>query len=116
MIESVHQTDGVTVVNLAGRLDTATSGEVKAELWSIIERGNCRVVVNLECLESIDSAGLGVLVGCLRRCVSAGGNRCLARASKFMLSVFELTRLTRVFQLAESVPEAVRSLEGAGSQ
>ncbi len=116
MIESVHQTDGVTVVNLTGRLDAATSGDVKAELWSIIERGNCKVVMNLESLESIDSAGLGVLVGCLRRCVSAGGNMCLARASKFMQSVFELTRLTRVFQLVESVPEAVRSLEGAGSQ
>lgn len=114
MIESVHQTEGVTVVELTGRLDTTTSSDVKAQLRDIVERGNCRLVMDLEGLEFIDSAGLGVLVGCLRRCVSAGGDMSLARASTSARSVFEVTRLTRVFQFAESVPEAVRAVEGAG--
>ena len=116
MIESVHQTDGVTVVKLTGGLDSSTSGDVKESLRDIVEDGNCKLVVDLESLEYIDSAGLGVLVGCLRRCVSAGGDMCLARVSKFIRSVFELTRLTRVFQLVESVPEAVRAIAEASRE
>ena len=107
MIQNIRQLDDATVVEIAGQLDAASVPDVRAQLQQIISSGQSRVVLDLKDLEFIDSAGLGVLISCLRRCVAAGGDMCLANVPQLALSILELTQLTRVLQIAGSETEAV---------
>jgi len=111
MIGNVRERDDVTVVEMDGRFDSATAPDIKAALHELIENGRTLLVINLEGLEFIDSAGLGVLVSCLRRTAAEGGDLRVAEVPPFCRSIFELTRLTRVFDVTESEDEAVEALK-----
>ncbi len=110
MIKNVRRKDDVTVVEIAGRFDASTAPDVKAKLHKLIEDGNILLVINLKDLEFVDSAGLGALVSCLRRAAADGGDLRLADVPPFCKSIFELTRLTRVFDVTESEAEASEAL------
>ena len=110
----VRHEDDVTVVCISGRFDAPTAPEVKEQLQELIESGHAHLVVNLADIELVDSAGLGVLVSCLRRAAAAGGNMCLAEVPSFCRSVFELTRLTRVFDVDKTEAEAIEAVRASG--
>ena len=111
---SEKRTEGdVTVVKLEGRIDAISAPRVKEELQELVESGQVRLIVNLDAIGFIDSAGLGVLVSCLRRCASAGGDLRLAEVPSFCRSIFELTRLTRVFDVTETEEAALAALTTA---
>lgn len=110
MITNVKEADGATVVALSGRLDAVTAPEIKAKLQELIATGSVRIVLNLRKLTFIDSSGLGALVSCLRRCVAGGGDLSAAEVPQFAQSIFELTRLTRVFRIFESEQQAIAGM------
>jgi anti-anti-sigma factor len=112
LIDNVRKEDGVAVIELSGRFDAVSAEEAKQELHGLIEEGNTKLVLNLSRLEFIDSAGLGVLVSCLRRAAAEGGDLRVAEVPTFCRSIFELTRLTRVFDVTESEEDALKALEG----
>ena len=90
--------------------------ETKSELHRLIEEGNTRLVLSMAGLEFIDSAGLGALVSCLRRAAADGGDLRLADVPPFCRAIFELTRLTRVFDVTESEKEAVTAIAQVSRQ
>ena len=110
MITNVRHRDDATIVEVAGRFDAVSAPQVKVELHGMIEEGHTRLVLNMSGLEFIDSAGLGALVSCLRRAAAEGGDLRLAEVPPFCRSIFELTRLTRVFDVTESEDEAVAAM------
>ncbi len=112
MIGNTRQVDGVTVVEIEGRFDAVSAPPIKAELHRLIDAGSIRLVLNLAQMDFIDSAGLGVLVSCLRRTAAQGGDLRLAEVPPFCRSIFELTRLTRVFNVTESAEHAIGALAG----
>lgn len=113
MLKDVRQHGDTTVVEVGGRLDASTAPDAKAQLADLIASGQCKLVLNLKNVEFIDSSGLGLLVSCLRRCVAAGGDLCLAEVPELARSVLELTRLTRVFRIEASEAEAVQNMGAA---
>ena len=112
LITNIRQEDGVTIIEVGGRFDATNAPEVKAKLRDLVAAGQARLVINLNKIEFIDSSGLGVLVGALRRCVAVGGELCLAEVPEFARSVLELTRLTRVFSIAKTEQDAVKLVKG----
>ena len=111
MIKDVHELGAVTAVRLSGHVDAENAADVKARLHELIAGGSVRLVLDLGELTFLDSSGLGVLVSCLRRCVAAGGDLCLAGVPDFAREILEITRLTRVFRLCATEAEAARALE-----
>ncbi len=109
-LANISHQDDVTIVAIEGRFDAVTAPQIKSDLYKLIEGGAIRMVINLEKMDFIDSAGLGVLVGCLRRTAAEGGDLRLAAVPPFCRSIFELTRLTRVFDVTESQAQAVRTV------
>jgi len=109
VVKRVSQRDGVTVVEIEGRFDAVSAPQIKSELHSLIEDGNIRLVLDLAKMDFVDSAGLGVLVSCLRRAAAEGGDLRLAQVPPFCRSIFELTRLTRVFDVSQSTEDAVKA-------
>ena len=110
LIKNISELDDATVVKLSGRLDAVTAPQIKTELHELIAQGRVKLVLNLKDVIFLDSSGLGIMVSCLRRCVAGGGDICLSQVPEFARSVFELTRLTRVFRLVETDAEAAQAV------
>jgi len=107
MIGNIRRKEAVTVVEIEGRLDAVSAPAVKSQLHELIEKGNRNLILDLHGIAFIDSAGLGTLVSCLRRCTAEGGDLRLAAVPAFCRSIFELTRLTRVFDVFEDEEQAM---------
>ena len=112
MIGGIREVGGVTVVDIEGRFDALSAPKTKAELHELIEGGSTKLVLDLQKMDFIDSAGLGVLVSCLRKAAGEGGDLLLAEVPPFCRSIFELTRLTRVFDVTQSTEQAMRAIAG----
>ena len=94
----VESGETATLVVLHGDLDIATAPELRDCLAKVIGDG-ARIVVDLEAVGFLDSAGLGILVGALKRARTAGGELELVCTSRDVLKPLEITGLDRVFTI-----------------
>jgi len=65
------------------------------------------VVVNLAKVDFMDSSGLGTLIALLKRVSERGGDLKIACLPKKIRMVFEITRAHKIFEITDSVEEAV---------
>lgn len=92
--------DGTVVVRVTGEVDVATSPVLRDELVKLIDdQGNLSVQLDLQGLSFIDSTGIGVLVGLLRRLRDKGGDLTLANPRPSTMRVLEIVGLTQVFEI-----------------
>jgi anti-sigma B factor antagonist len=88
-----------TVVSISGEIDIFSAPDFKEQVGSIIESGAAVVVFDCECLEYIDSTGLGVFVSFLKK---ANQNECVLRLKNLKASVlklFVITGLDRILNI-----------------
>jgi anti-sigma B factor antagonist len=102
------------VLEVAGEIDVYTAPQLRERLVELVESGARRVVVDLGRVEFLDSTGLGVLVGALKRLRGVGGELSLVCAQERLLKIFRITGLDRVFTLHESVDAATKGAGAAG--
>ena len=95
------------VLVLGGELDIATTPTVRSALDAAIQSGHKKIVVDLTGLNFIDSTGLGVLIGGLRRAREAGGRVMLVAAEGRILRLLRVTGLLRIFAVYGSVDAAL---------
>ena len=99
--------DDVSVVTVAGEVDVYTAAQLRAVLDEEIGAGRSRLVVDLDDVSFLDSTGLGVLVGGLKRVRGHDGDLALVCTQRRILKVLEITGLTKVFTIHVSVDAAV---------
>ncbi len=98
---------GFAVVAVSGEVDVATVPRLREQLHSLVAQGDNRIVVDLDSVDFLDSTGLGVLVGALKRVRATGGELQLICTQPRICKVFEVTGLTKVFSIHDSLEEAV---------
>ncbi|MHB1912513.1 MAG: STAS domain-containing protein [Acidimicrobiales bacterium] len=98
--------NGFAVLAVRGEVDVYTAPRLRERLVEMVSQGHRQVVVDLEGVDFLDSTGLGVLVGGLKRLRSHEGDLTLVCTQRRILKVFEITGLTKVFQLYEDVEAA----------
>lgn len=91
------------------RLDAHNSGDLKTAMLKFFEEGNRNILIDLKDVRFIDSSGLGALVSGFKNAISHQGSLKLASLQPQVKSMFELTRLHRVFEIFTSMNEAVES-------
>ena len=103
----VSERGGWVVLAVTGEVDVATAPRLRERLVSLVADGHHRIVVDLDGVDFLDSTGLGVLVGALKRVRTHDGELALVCTKPRILKGFEITGLTRVFPMHESVDDAV---------
>lgn len=81
------------------RIDAHNSAELKEYLLDMIEGGESHIIVQLKKVRFIDSSGLGALLFGHKHMAAKSGQFILSNIQTQVLSMFELTRLTRVFEI-----------------
>jgi anti-sigma B factor antagonist len=104
---TVRKVDGTAVVAVAGEIDVYTSPLLQERLVEALKDGSSSIVLDLSAVTFLDSTGLGVLITGLKRCRSADGDLVLVTAQPNVLKVLEITGLNDVFQVHDSVDDAL---------
>lgn len=94
------------IVAVSGEIDVATAPQLRECLHRVIAQGDSTIVLDLLGVTFLDSTALGVLVGALKRCREAGGDLHLVVADPRIVKIFEITGLTNVFTIADSLQAA----------
>jgi anti-sigma B factor antagonist len=105
-----EQKNDVTILHIGEeRLDAHNSGDLKVELARLYEQGSKNILVDLRDVRFIDSSGLGALVSGFKNAISHQGSLKLVSLQSQVRSMFELTRLHRVFEIFGSTAEGLES-------
>ena len=107
-----NRTDGDRmVVDVGGEIDVYTAPRLREQLVDLVADGQYHLVVDMERVDFLDSTGLGVLVGGLKRVRAHDGSLRLVCTQERILKIFRITGLTKVFPIHSSVAEAVAATD-----
>jgi anti-sigma B factor antagonist len=107
----VSEHDGWTVLAITGELDLATAPRLRQAAVDVVAAGARRLVLDMRLTDFVDSIGLGVIVGLLKRLRSDDGELAIACDVPRVRAVFELTRLVAIIPLADDVDGAIAAVE-----
>ena len=110
MKTSVREVRGVEVLDLKGKI-TIGSGDVQLRetINKLVEDGKKHILINMKDVTTIDSSGIGELVGCYTSVTNKGGRLKLLHLPPKISDVLTVTQLITVFDVYESESEAVAS-------
>ncbi len=108
IIEEVIDDIVVEIVNL-DRATLREAEELKQNVNERISSGYKKVIIDLSSVEFLDSTFLGVIVNTLKKVAKLGGDLKLVGFKPVVRSMFELTRLFRVFESYGELQDAIRS-------
>lgn len=102
---ATRELDGATVVAVGGEIDVYTAPKLRDKITELVAAGSYDLVVDLEGVEFLDSTGLGVLVGGLKKVRAHDGMLRLVCTQDRLLKIFRITGLAKVFDI-HNTPEA----------
>ena len=102
--------DGITVLNLHGRLDIEGSEEVGLRLTTATTGDNVRVIADLEGVDFMSSIGIGVLVRIAHSVRRRGGNMVLLDPQPVVKLILEKTQIPRIITMHGTLDEAVAAV------
>ena len=110
MKSSSRQIDGVTVLDLSGRI-TLGEGSVilRDTIRDLIGRGQKKILLNLGDVSYIDSSGIGELVSAFTTVRNQGGELKLLNLTKKVHDLLQITKLYTVFDIKDDEATAIKS-------
>jgi anti-sigma B factor antagonist len=96
-----------SLLSLRGEIDVYTAPRLRQAIIDLVEGGATRIVVDMEKVDFLDSTGLGVLVGGLKRVRVKDGSLSIVTTQDKILKIFDITGLNRVFAIHPSIDAAV---------
>jgi anti-sigma B factor antagonist len=100
----------VTILDLKGKMTLGEGDELlKDKINSLMNQGRGKILLNLEGVPYIDSAGLGEIVRTYTTVSRQGGTMKLVNLTKRITDLLAITKLLTVFETFDSEPEALQS-------
>lgn len=109
MIELNNEQDVAVIKPTVKRLDAAVALAFKTEVLKVVESGQTRLVLDLDQVQFMDSSGLGSLVSILKG-IGNRGQIGVCHVKGAVLSLFQLTRMDKVFDISDTKEQAVQRL------
>ena len=104
---TTREEGGRTIVEVGGEIDVYSAPTLRDRLNALVADGHHDLVVDMQGVEFLDSTGLGVLVGGLKRVRTHNGSLRLVCSQERVLKVFRITGLTKVFAIHDTVEQAL---------
>jgi anti-sigma B factor antagonist len=104
--------NGIEVIDVQGEIDMYTAPRLRKLLIDLVGKGSYQLVVNLDKVGFLDSTGLGVLVGGLKRVRAHDGSLDLVCTQQRILKILKITGLTQVFGIYQTVDQAIAATKG----
>jgi anti-sigma B factor antagonist len=100
---------GVAIIAATGDVDVYSAPALRNEIGHLVDAGHVHLIVDLNALDFLDSTGLGVLVGGLKRVRARRGSIRIVCANEPVMRPFHITGLSKIFAIHRSLPEAKRA-------
>lgn len=107
---SSKQLNSIPILMLDGEVDVYTAPRVKSSLVELVNEGKYNIIVDLNNVDFMDSSGLGVLVGSLKRVKPHQGTISIVCSKEKILKIFKITGLTKVFPINDTQEEAIKNI------
>jgi anti-sigma B factor antagonist len=102
-----REVDGRVVVAVGGEIDVYTAPKLRDKLTELVTDGKYNLIVDMEKVDFLDSTGLGVLVGGLKKVRAHDGTMELICSKDRLLKIFRITGLAKVFTIHQSESSAL---------
>ena len=108
MKASTRQVDGITIVDLSGRITLGEGSVVLRDtIKDLLGKGQKKILLNLGDVSYIDSSGIGELVSAFTSVRNQGGELKLLNLTKKVHDLLQITKLYTVFDVKDDEAAAV---------
>ncbi|MBC7630286.1 STAS domain-containing protein [Aeromicrobium sp.] len=94
------------IIEVGGEIDVYTAPKLREAIVAAVDAGHTKLIIDVQRVDFLDSTGLGVLVGALKRVRADGGSLDIVCTQERILKIFEITGLDKVFGLHSSIDGA----------
>ncbi len=109
---NIKEQYGTVIIEMKGKLVGGTlAGRMNRTLETLLQQGKKKIVVDLSGITVLNSSGMGILISGYRKMMENGGLLKLANITNKMEGLLSITRLNLVFEIYNSVDEAVDSFK-----
>ena len=110
MKSSTRQVDGVTIVDLSGRITLGEGSSMLRDLVrDLVTKSQNKILLNLGDVTYIDSSGIGELVSAFTTVRNGGGELKLLNLTKKVHDLLQITKLYTVFDVKDDEATAIKS-------
>jgi anti-sigma B factor antagonist len=102
-----RQENGRTIIEVGGEIDVYTAPKLRDTITELVGQECYHLVIDMEKVDFLDSTGLGVLVGGLKKVRSHDGSMQLVCTQERLLKIFRITGLSKVFAIHATQAEAL---------
>ncbi len=102
-----RDTNDIKVVDLIGKLDTNTAPDAETHLNKLIKEGVKKILVNLEKLDYVSSAGLRVLLSTNKQLQNNGGILRICKLNDVVQEIFDISGFSTIFNVFSTEDEAL---------
>ncbi len=99
----------VSVCYIEGEVDINTAPSIKKTFDKITREKSSKVAINFKDVSYVDSSGLATLVEILKNMRTYGGKLKLTNLSPKIKSLFEITKLDKLFDIVSQEEDAISS-------
>jgi anti-sigma B factor antagonist len=107
LIIVTDNTQNVAIMNVKGRVDSNTAPELDSALANLLSSDRNKIILNLESVEYLSSAGLRALVRALKDAQASGGDLRLASVSQPIEVILRTVGMLQMFKMYPSEQEAI---------
>jgi anti-anti-sigma factor len=104
---STRESGEVKIVNLNGNLDTNTAPDTETHLKSLMQEGTTKILINLEKLDYISSAGLRVFLATAKQLKGSGGELRLCSLNETVLEIFDMSGFSTILNVNTQESDAL---------
>ena len=101
--------DGVTVLDIHGKITIEVTAQLRKELADLLEAGRNKILLNLGDVSFMDSSGIGELVRSYHSVMRAEGEVKLLNLTKKIKALLAITKLLTIFECYDDESEAIAS-------